>query len=67
MGLLALAASTARRIGEVGFIIGAIGGLLIMLAAAAGRGSRGGRASSTLAGLCIAVGFVLGVVYMHWT
>jgi hypothetical protein len=66
MEVLALALRTARRIGEVGFVVGAVGGLLLALGAAAGRGSRGGRASLVVAGLCIAVGFVLGIVYLHW-
>ena len=34
MGLIGLAAGTARRIGEIGFIIGAIGGLLFIAGAA---------------------------------
>jgi hypothetical protein len=67
MGLfISLAATTARRIGEIGFILGAIGALLLVLGAGASSRSGGGRASLMLAGLCIAVGFVLGIVYMHW-
>ena len=34
MGLLAMTGQTARRIGELGFIIGAIGGLLFIAGAA---------------------------------
>ncbi|GEM_PF-6934975 len=67
MGLIiALTTVTARRIGEIGFVVGAIGGLLLMLGAGTASRSGGGRASLMLAGLCIAVGFVLGIVYMHW-
>jgi hypothetical protein len=63
---LALGAGTARRIGEIGFIVGAIGGLLVMVGAASGSRSGSGRASLMLAGLCIAVGFVLGIIFLHW-
>jgi hypothetical protein len=67
MGLfISLAATTARRIGEIGFIVGAMGGLLLLLGAGAGSTSGGARPSLMLAGLCIAVGFALGIVYMHW-
>jgi hypothetical protein len=66
--IIALSASSARRIGEIGFIIGAVGGVLVMLAALRGSGgsSRGANPAMLLAGLCIAVGFVLGIVYIHW-
>ena len=63
---LALGAETARRIGEIGFIIGAIGGLLVMVGAATGSRSGGGRSAMMLAGLCLAVGFALGIVFLHW-
>lgn len=69
MGLLALAANTARRIGELGFIVGAIGGVLF-IAAAAVRANRArgnpGRGILMAAGVCITVGFVLGIVALHW-
>lgn len=70
MGLIAaLAAGTARRIGEVGFIVGALGALLLALGAA--RETGGGAAAVTrnltiVAGVCIAIGFVLGIVVLHW-
>ena len=68
MGLLALAATSARRIGEIGFIVGAIGGVLLALGAAGGngRGASTARTLLVLAGVCIAVGFVLGIVTFHW-
>lgn len=68
MGLIAsLSISGARRIGEIGFVIGAIGALLLVLAAARGTPpAANARSLTMLAGLCMAVGFVLGIVYMHW-
>jgi hypothetical protein len=69
MGLIAaLAAGTARRIGEIGFIVGAVGGVLLVLAAArtSGRGAAASRALTMLAGVCIAIGFVLGIIALHW-
>jgi hypothetical protein len=67
MELVALAVHTARRIGEVGFAIGALGALIITLGAwtgAAGR-TRGNPATAGGAFL-VAVGFVLGIVALHW-
>jgi ABC-type proline/glycine betaine transport system permease subunit len=69
MGLIALAAGTARRVGEIGFIIGAIGGLLFIAGAALRANSaREGTSQKVLmaAGVCITVGFVLGIVAFHW-
>jgi hypothetical protein len=69
MGLLALSASAARRFGEIGFIVGAIGGILFIAGAAALANSARASTARTffmLAGVCIAVGFVLGIVAFHW-
>ena len=69
MGLIAaLAAGTARRIGEIGFIVGAVGGVLLLLGAVRGNGASAAatRTLTMLAGVCIAVGFVLGIVAFHW-
>ncbi|HZT64536.1 MAG TPA: hypothetical protein VFA11_01985 [Acidimicrobiales bacterium] len=70
--IIAIATSTARRIGEIGFAIGALGALLIAFgaftqagadpnAAAAGR-----RMSETVGGLMLGVCFVLQIVSLHW-
>ena len=69
MGLVALAAGTARRVGEIGFIIGAIGGLLFIAGAAfRANSAREGTSRKVLmaAGICITVGFVLGIAAFHW-
>lgn len=65
MELLALTASAARRFGEIGFLIGALGAFL--LAAGAARADVQWRNLAMLVGpLLIGVGFVLGIVYVHW-
>jgi hypothetical protein len=66
--MVALAAGTARRIGEIGFIVGAVGGLLLGLAAARrnGAGAEASPALTILGGVCIAIGFVLGIAAFHW-
>ncbi len=57
----------ARRIGEIGFLIGAIGGLLLLLGSVRGHAANAdARAIAIAAGLCIAVGFALGIVAFHW-
>ena len=69
MGLIGLAAETARRLGEIGFIIGAIGGLLFIAGAAFRANSARERTSRNVlmaAGICITVGFVLGIAAFHW-
>lgn len=68
-GLVGLAAGTARRLGEIGFIVGAIGGLLFIAGAAFRANRAQGSASRTAfmgAGVCITIGFVLGIVALHW-
>ena len=66
--IASLSASAARRIGELGFIVGAIGGLVLVLGAlrAGQTSASGARALLSIAGLCITVGFVLGIVALHW-
>ncbi len=69
MGLVGLAAGTARRIGEIGFIIGAIGGLLFIAGAAFRANSARESTSRTVvmaAGVCLTVGFVLRIAAFHW-
>ena len=64
--ILALAVHTAKRLGEIGYLIGAIGGLLLLAEGA--TSARAGRGSPLriMAGLLIAIGFVLGIVFIHW-
>lgn len=64
--ILALAVHTAKRLGEIGFLIGAIGALLLLV-----DGVGSGSTSRTtpfrgLAGLLMAAGFVLGIAFIHW-
>jgi hypothetical protein len=69
MGLLALTSQTARRIGEVGFIIGAIGGLLFIAGAALLANDADERTTRNVfmgSGICIAVGFIAGIITLHW-
>jgi hypothetical protein len=58
MNILAITNHNGIRIAEVGFAIGAIGGILLALPA-----RRGG---SALGGFLIAAGFVLAIVATHW-
>lgn len=59
MTLLAftIKAHTGIRIAELGFVVGAIGGVLLMF-------SR--RIGTTFAGLALAISFVLLIVATHW-
>jgi hypothetical protein len=69
LDLVALAAGTARRIGEIGFIVGAIGGLLFMAGAAFRANNARESTSRTFfmaAGLFVAIAFILGIVAFHW-
>jgi uncharacterized YccA/Bax inhibitor family protein len=65
MTLLAftIKAHTGIRLAELGFLVGAIGGVLLMLG---GMTSFGRRAGITFGGLSLAVGFVLLIVATHW-
>jgi hypothetical protein len=69
MGMLAITGQAARRIGELGFIIGAIGGLLFI----AGAALRANDAEETRtrnvlmsSGVCITIGFICGIISLHW-
>jgi hypothetical protein len=65
--ILGVTVSAARKTGEIGFLIGALGALLLV-AGGTRSGSGGMGRSLRLAGsLMIAVGFALGIVYIHWT
>jgi hypothetical protein len=69
IGLLALTSQTARRIGEVGFIVGAIGGLLFIGGAALLATDADERTSRNVligSGVCITVGFICGIITLHW-
>jgi len=69
MGLLAVTSQSARRIGEIGFIIGAIGGLLFIAGAALrANDAEESRARNVFmgAGVCITIGFICGIISLHW-
>ncbi len=62
-----LSVSAARKFGEIGFIIGAIGGILVILGAARADVRRADvRGIVMLAGACVTVAFALGIVAFHW-
>jgi hypothetical protein len=65
MTLLALMikAHTGVRLGEVGEVLGAIGGLALLLGGLTPFGRRAGQA---VGGLALAVGFVLLIIATHW-
>ena len=67
MGMTLLAinikAHTGMRLAEVGFLLGAIGGVLLMLGSMTSLGRRAGQ---TFGGLALATGFVLLIVATHW-
>ena len=57
MNILAITNHNGTRIAEVGFALGAIGGVLI----ASGR-----RQSLSAGGLLVAAAFVLAIIASHW-
>ena len=70
--LVAISASSARRIGEVAFVVGAVGALLIAVggwsrpdAATAGR-TPTDRIAILVGGLLLALCCVLEIVHIHW-
>jgi hypothetical protein len=65
MTLLALMikAHTGIRIGEVGEVLGALGGIALLIGGMTPFGKRGGQ---MLGGLGIGAGFILLIVATHW-
>lgn len=63
MNLLALTQHTGVRIAEVGFLVGAIGGVLLALAAVMPSARKSG---GFVAGAALVAGFVLLIVAAHW-
>jgi hypothetical protein len=61
--LLALTHHNGIRIAEVGFLLAAIAGALLVLGAVAPSGKR---ASNLLGGLVLAAGGVLLIIAAHW-
>jgi hypothetical protein len=66
MVVFAVTTSAARRIGEIGFVVGAVGALVLFLEAALGPGGSLTRLLRALGPLLLAVAFVLGIIYIHW-
>ncbi len=69
MVILALTASAARKLEEVGGLAGAVGAVALVFAALTGLGgSRGGagRLLGVLSGILIAAAFVLFIVGIHY-
>ena len=54
---------TTTRIEELGFLLGAVAGAVLMLSAMTPLGRRAGQA---LAGLALAAGSILLIVALHW-
>jgi hypothetical protein len=63
MNLLAMTKQTGLRYEEVGFALGAAGGLLIAFGNVLPLGRR---SSSMLGGIAIAAGFVLAIIGVHY-
>lgn len=63
MNLLAMTKHTGIRYEELGFLLGAAGGVLIALGNAMPLGRRAG---SMLGGLVLAVGMLLAIVGVHY-
>ena len=63
MNLIAMTVHQAVRFEEVGFAVGAIGGVLVAFGSMMPLGRRSGNA---LGGLALAAGFVLAIVGVHW-
>jgi hypothetical protein len=66
MELLAVSLSTARKFGEIGFLIGALGAVLLVIENALAGSQSGPKLARTIGFILIAVGFVLGILYVHW-
>lgn len=64
--ILALAAHTARRLGEIGFAAGALGGLSL-IAEGLSPGASWRSQARLLGAVLVTLGFGLGVVYIHWS
>lgn len=65
MSILAVSISTARHLGEIGFIIGAVGALLLAVESARPDSQSGRNMIRLIGSLLIAIGFVLAIFYVH--
>jgi hypothetical protein len=66
MEIIAVSIRTARRFGEIGFLIGALGALLLVAHAVLSDSQAIAKLARIGGPLLIAVGFVLGILYVHW-
>jgi hypothetical protein len=66
MEILAVSISTARKFGEIGFLLGALGALLLAAEAIRPFSQDAVKVARLVGLLLIAVGFVLGILYIHW-
>ena len=68
MNLFAITAHNGIRIAELGFLIGAIGGVTLALSALSRSGttSKKVRAARFFGALAIAAGFALLIIASHW-
>jgi hypothetical protein len=64
--IVALAVHTARRLGEIGFAAGALGGLSL-IADGVFAGASWRSQARLLGAILVTIGFGLGVVYVHWS
>jgi hypothetical protein len=66
MELLAVTVSAARKFGEIGFLIGALGAVLLVVENAMAGSQSGQKLARTIGFVLMAVGFILGILYVHW-
>jgi hypothetical protein len=66
--LAAVSVATGRRLGEIGFLLGAIGAVLLVVEAMSSASGTARRPSMpmTLGSVLIAVAFLLGIAAFHW-
>jgi hypothetical protein len=66
MHILAVSISTGRKLGEIGFLLGALGALSLFAGGTGPDSRRPLKLAGRIGALLIAAGFVLGIAYVHW-
>ena len=65
MGTVLLATAASRHLGELGFALGAVGALVLVAEAATPEAPSWARMGRAVGAVLIALGFVLGIIYIH--